>query len=55
MSLIDAQYAHIEKLVEICVEKYGNSVQQKLQFKKTSQNKKKESRKRKIREQLIID
>jgi len=52
--MVQSQLAHVEKLVEVCITKYGECTQMKVQKKKNEQNKKKDNRKRKLEETVEI-
>lgn len=52
--MVQSQLAHVEKLVEVCITKYGECTQMKVQKKKNEQNKKKDNRKRKLEQTVEI-
>ena len=46
--MVEGHLAHVRKLVEMCITKYGECTQMKVKEKKKEQNKKKENKKRKL-------
>ena len=52
--MIQSELARVGKLVEVCITKYGECTQLKVQKKKKEQNKKKENKKRKLEETVEV-
>lgn len=53
--MVEGHLAHVRKLVEICITKYGECTQMKVKKKKKEQNNKKENKKRKLDQTVELE